>query len=129
MGIHVLVVDDSSVMRKLVLKNLRQGGIELEEYREASNGKEALEELEEGEVDIVLTDWNMPEVDGLEFVMALRKKEQQEHTPVIMFSSEGEKGKVKKALQLGADNYIVKPIETEELTKKVEDTISGAKDS
>lgn len=123
MAIDTLIVDDSSVMRKLILKNLRQGGITVDSIVEASNGEEALDKLKNNSVDLILTDWNMPEMDGLDLTMKIRGSENHSETPIIMISSEGEEGRVQKAIQHGADNYIIKPITPEEISKKVRNAV------
>lgn len=109
----VLVVDDSAVMRKIVVKALNEGGHT--EILEASNGKEALDKS--GEADIVFTDWNMPVMDGLTFVKELRKNSK---VPIIMVTTEGGQKEVLEAMKSGVNDYIVKPFEPNVLLAKIE---------
>ena len=112
----VLVVDDSAVMRKIVVKALNEGGHT--DVVEASNGKEALDKS--GDVDIVFTDWNMPVMDGLTFVMKLRKSSK---IPVVMVTTEGGQKEVLEAMKNGVNDYIVKPFKPNVLLTKVENLL------
>ena len=98
--IRTLIVDDSSVMRKIVERSLRQAGIELEEVFEASNGVEALGTLRSHTVDLVLCDINMPVMDGLEFVRQVATIETAKGVPIIMITTEGSESHVVQALSL-----------------------------
>ena len=108
---RVMTVDDSSVMRKIISRGLRQAGFEVADLVEAGNGAEALEKLKvEGAVDLVLCDWNMPVMDGLEFVKGLRSGDPGiKEIPVVMITTEGGEEKVNAAIEAGANGHIKKP--------------------
>jgi len=111
-----LVVDDSSTMRRIIKNSLKRIGFE--DIVEAENGRHALEKMAEEEVDIVLTDWNMPEMDGLEFVKRVRSTNKA--IPILMVTTNAAKDDIVEALKHGVNNYIVKPFTPETLKEKVE---------
>ena len=117
--IRALIVDDSSVMRKIVERSLRQAGIEVEEVFEASNGAEALETLRNHSVDLVLCDINMPVMDGLEFVRQVATIETAKGVPIIMITTEGSESHVVQALSAGARGYIRKPFTPDQVKEQV----------
>jgi two-component system, chemotaxis family, chemotaxis protein CheY len=117
--IRTLIVDDSSVMRKIVERSLRQAGLELEKVIEASNGAEALAALGQDAVDLILCDINMPVMDGLEFVRALATMESAKGVPVVMITTEGSESHVVQALSAGARGYIRKPFTAEQVREHV----------
>lgn len=117
--IRALIVDDSSVMRKIVERSLRQAGIELEKVLEAGNGAEALAVLGRESVDLVLCDINMPVMDGLEFVRNLATVEGARRTPVVMITTEGSESHVVQALSAGARGYIRKPFTPDQVKEHV----------
>src|SRR5579863_8336385 len=117
--VQVLIVDDSSVMRKIVERSLRQAGIEIEKVFEAGNGAEALVVLRDAKVDIILCDINMPVMDGLEFVKQLPGVENAKGAPVIMITTEGSESHVVQALSAGAKGYIRKPFTPEQVRTHV----------
>jgi two-component system, chemotaxis family, chemotaxis protein CheY len=117
--IRALIVDDSSVMRKIVERSLRQAGIELEEVFEASNGAEALGTLRNHSVDLVLCDINMPVMDGLEFVRQVATIEIAKGVPIIMITTEGSESHVVQALSAGARGYIRKPFTPDQVKEQV----------
>jgi two-component system, chemotaxis family, chemotaxis protein CheY len=118
-SIRALIVDDSSVMRKIVERSLRQAGIELSEVIEAGNGSEALTVLQERQVDIILCDINMPVMDGLEFVKSLSGVKNAKDVPVIMITTEGSESHVVQALSNGARGYIRKPFTADQVKEQV----------
>jgi two-component system chemotaxis response regulator CheY len=113
-----LIVDDMSTMRKIIRIILAQLGYT--NVDEAENGKEALAKLRTGNYQFVLLDWNMPEMDGLETLKAIRADEKLKDIPVIMVTAEAKKENVLTAIQAGANNYIVKPFTPEVLKEKIE---------
>ena len=117
--IRTLIVDDSSVMRKIVERSLRQAGVELEQVVEAGNGAEALAALGNQRVDLILCDINMPVMDGLEFVRTLSTVENAKGTPVVMITTEGSESHVVQALSAGARGYIRKPFTPEQVREHV----------
>ena len=124
-NITVLIVDDSSVMRKIVERSLRQAGIEITQVFEASNGLEALAVLNERKVSLVLCDINMPAMDGLEFVKQLPKVENAKGVPVVMITTEGSEGHVVQALSAGARGYIRKPFTADQVKEHILPVLAG----
>jgi two-component system chemotaxis response regulator CheY len=118
-SISALIVDDSSVMRKIVERSVRQAGIELTSVFQAGNGAEALAVLAETRVDLILCDINMPVMDGLEFVKKLSGVENAKGVPVIMITTEGSESHVVQALSAGARGYIRKPFTPEHVRDSV----------
>ena len=117
--VRALIVDDSSVMRKIVERSLRQAGVELDKVREAGNGAEALAVLKEGPVDLILCDINMPIMDGLEFVRQLGSVDNAKGVPVVMITTEGSENHVVQALTAGARGYIRKPFTPDQVKEHV----------
>ncbi len=126
-NVHALIVDDSSVMRKIVERSLRQAGINLVEVKEASNGAEALGVLNDGAVDLILCDINMPVMDGLEFLRQLKSVASAQSTPVVMITTEGSESHVVQALSVGARGYIRKPFTPEQVKEHVIPLLDGKK--
>ncbi len=118
-AIRALIVDDSSVMRKIVERSLRQAGIELSKVFEAGNGAEALTILAEDSVELILCDINMPIMDGLEFLKALPSVENAKNVPVVMITTEGSEAHVVQAISLGARGYIRKPFTPDQVKEHV----------
>jgi two-component system chemotaxis response regulator CheY len=115
---RILTVDDMATMRKIVKSLLNQLGYT--NIDEAENGKEALVKLKQNKYDLVLLDWNMPEMDGITLLQEIRKDPQLKNIPVIMVTAEAKKENVLLAIQSGANNYIVKPFTAETLKEKLE---------
>ena len=113
MGYSVLIVDDSASMRKIVRKVLKMSGFDVSECLEAGHGIEALQVLERHPIDVVLTDLNMPEMNGIEFMRALRKDERWQDLPVVLITTEARKEYIKEAIFLGARGYLRKPFKPE----------------
>jgi two-component system chemotaxis response regulator CheY len=122
---RVLIVDDSSVMRKIVGRSLRQAGLEVQQLLEASNGSEALTIAREQPLDLILSDINMPLMDGLEFVRQLRGIKAAQHIPVIMITTEAGEGHVVQALSGGASAYIRKPFTPDQIKERVIPLLRG----
>ena len=114
----ILSVDDSVIIRKII-----RNGVELLDYEllEAGDGLEALEILKQSSADIslILLDWNMPGMDGFEFLQKVKEIATIKHIPVMMVTTESEGANIIKAIQAGAINYMVKPFSIEELMKKI----------
>jgi two-component system chemotaxis response regulator CheY len=124
-NLQVLIVDDSSVMRKIVERSLRQAGIEIAKVFEAGNGAEALAVLSENKVDIILCDINMPVMDGLEFVKQLPGVENAKGVPVVMITTEGSEGHVVQALSAGARGYLRKPFTADQVKEHILPVLAG----
>jgi two-component system chemotaxis response regulator CheY len=117
--IAALIVDDSSVMRKIVERALRQAGLSLGEVLEASSGVEALKLLGQRRVDLILTDINMPNMDGLEFLRQLRAQDLAPGVPVVMITTESSEDHVRDAIAAGAQGYIRKPFTPDQVKDRV----------
>jgi len=124
-SVRALIVDDSSVMRKIVERSLGQAGIRLAEVFQAGNGAEALAVLQENKVDIVLCDINMPVMDGLEFIKQLASVENAKDVPVVMTTTGGSESHVVQALSNGARGYIRKPFTLEQIRERVLPILAG----
>src|SRR6202142_2977531 len=124
-SIRALIVDDSSVMRKIVERSLRQAGIDLKQVFEAANGAEALTVLQDNVVDLILCDINMPVMDGLEFVKQLSSVGNAKDVPVVMITTEGSEAHVVQALSCGARGYIRKPFTAEQVKDHVLPVLAG----
>ncbi|HEY3768457.1 MAG TPA: response regulator [Candidatus Angelobacter sp.] len=118
-SICALIVDDSSVMRKIVERSLRQAGIELSEVMEAGSGVEALAALKNKKPDLILSDINMPAMNGLEFVKKLQDVAGMKDVPVVMITTEASEAHVVEALSYGAKGYIRKPFTPEQVKEHV----------
>jgi two-component system chemotaxis response regulator CheY len=119
MAINVLIVDDSSTMRKIVLRNLKQTGLAVGEVYQAGDGQEALSILADNPVGLILSDWNMPNMDGLGLVQAVRSNPDFAHIRIIMITTEGGESKVSEALASGANGYVKKPFTAEDLEEQL----------
>ncbi len=118
----ILVVEDLKVMRRVISNTLRDMGIE--EILEAEDGIDALAVLQNGIVDMIITDWLMPNMDGFELVKDIRKDPALKDIPVLMITSVDEKENVLKALKAGTNDYIAKPFKPETLQAKVRKLIN-----
>ena len=114
----VMVVDDSRIMRNIVKNTFSELKIPCK-FLEAGNGKEALQMLQTQEVNLVLLDWNMPELSGIDFLKQVRAMDQYKDLAIIMVTSESAKYNVIEALKTGATDYIVKPVNQKLFTEKL----------
>jgi two-component system chemotaxis response regulator CheY len=124
--IRTLIVDDSSVMRKIVERALRQAGLELMVVHEAGSGTEGLDLLKAKQVDLILSDINMPSMDGLEFLRQVRAQNLAPGVPVVMITTESSEEHVKQAILAGAQGYIRKPFTAEQVKERVLPLLSAA---
>lgn len=120
MGSKVLVVDDSGVMRKIIIRALNACGVT--DVVEAGDGVEALDKLSGGGFDLVMTDWNMPNKNGLQLLQEIRGGGNT--VPVIMITTEAEAGRVKEAILAGVNDYLAKPFENDVLRQKIDKFIT-----
>lgn len=116
MSAKVLLVDDSGVMRKIILRALNAMGVT--DVTEAADGVEAMALFQEESFSLVLSDWNMPNMNGLELLQAIRATGST--IPLIMITTESEQGRVLQAIQAGASNYLVKPFDQDMLMDKLQ---------
>jgi two-component system chemotaxis response regulator CheY len=112
----VLIVDDSVSMRQMVSFTLREGGFEV---IEAEHGQDALDKLQGASVDLVITDLNMPVMDGITLIQNLRKQPAMKTKPILMLTTEGLAGKKEQGKAAGATGWIVKPFDPEKLLQTV----------
>ncbi len=114
---RILLVDDSSTMRRIEKNTLEKIG--LTDVHEAGDGVEALKKMAVQKFDLVMMDWNMPNMTGIEALKAIKADPNLKSTPVIMVTSESEASRIMEAIQSGAANYIVKPFQAEVLQEKI----------
>lgn len=119
MGLNVLIVDDSVAIRMILQRALRNTELPLDKVFEAGDGCAALEVLKNQKVSVILSDINMPNMDGLELLAALKDKEEWAAVPVVLISTEGSQTKVMEALRLGAKGFIKKPFVPDEIYDKL----------
>ena len=124
--VRALIVDDSSVMRKIVERSLRQAGLEALLVFEAGSGNEGLDLLKTQQVDVILSDINMPSMDGLEFLRQLRAQNLAPGVPVVMITTESSEEHVKQAIQAGAQGYIRKPFTVDQVKERVLPLLNAA---
>ena len=115
----VLVVDDSAAIRKILNRVLRQTGMAIGTVHEAGDGQEALDLLRAHKIDLVLTDINMPKMDGLQLLGAMKASPQWNSIPVMMITTEGGETKVGEAVRLGAAGYVRKPFTADQIKEKL----------
>jgi two-component system chemotaxis response regulator CheY len=116
--VKALIVDDSRAMRTMLRNIMRDLGFDV---TEAGNGQEGLEKLAEtSHVDVALVDWNMPVMDGLEFVKEMRKVRSNSDVKVMMVTAENDLAKMARALMVGADEYAMKPLTRDAIVQKLE---------
>jgi two-component system chemotaxis response regulator CheY len=129
MDMHAMVVDDSGIMRKMVMKSLMQSKLADFMFTEAVDGQDALTKFDPKVIGMMFVDWNMPNMSGIDLVRKIRST-QTRHVPIVMITTESTMGKIEEALdQAGADCFIVKPFTPEIVKKKLEplfDRISEA---
>ncbi len=117
--LDVLIVDNSAPIRKILQRVLRQTEIPIGTVHEAGDGVEALQTLSQHSIGLVLSDINMPNMDGLEFLTKMRAEERWQAIPVLMVSTEGTQAKVLEAVKRGASGYVRKPFTTEQIKEKL----------
>ena len=115
---NILIVDDSRIMRNIVKNTFTSLNIPCE-FIEAANGNEALLRLSENEIALVLLDWNMPQLSGIDFLKKIRAMPQYADLPVIMVTSEAARYNVIEALKSGATDYIIKPVSEKSFKEKI----------
>ena len=117
---RALIVDDSAVMRRVLTGALRNADVN--DVDEAANGQEALNAVAGTPYDIILMDWNMPTMSGIEAVREIRARGVQ--TPIIMVTTEAEKSRIIEAIKAGAQNYVIKPFEPATIIGKIKDALA-----
>lgn len=118
-ALDVLIVDDSAAIRKILQRVLRQAEIPIGQVFEAGDGAEALAKMQEQPVGLVLSDINMPNMDGIEFLTRVRAVPEWKSVPVVMVTTEGSQNRVMEAVQLGASAYVRKPFTADQIKEKL----------
>jgi two-component system chemotaxis response regulator CheY len=113
-----LVVDDSTTMRRIIVNTLNKLGYQ--DVVEARNGREGLEQVSAADVDLVITDWNMPEMNGIDFIRALRALDKMKETPILMVTTNAAKDDIVVGLRAGVTSYIVKPFTPDTFREKID---------
>ena len=116
-SMKVLVVDDFATMRRIVKNVLKQIGFT--QILEADDGTTALGVLKENKIDLIISDWNMPQMNGLDLLKTVRKEDATREIPFVMVTAEAQKDNVLQAVQAGVSNYIVKPFTADAVKEKL----------
>jgi two-component system, chemotaxis family, chemotaxis protein CheY len=122
-ALKFLIVDDSITIRRIIINALKTVGYL--NVVEASNGKEALVKLEAENIDFLITDWNMPEMNGLDLTKEIRKNPTSMQLPILMITTRGTEADVIDALQARVNSYIVKPFTPQELKTKIDEILNS----
>jgi two-component system, chemotaxis family, chemotaxis protein CheY len=127
MAFHFMVVDDSAAMREFIVRVIELSGLEVGTCMQASNGREALDLLRANWIDIVLTDINMPVMNGEQFVTSMFEDEMLRTIPVLVISTDGSERRVQRMMSLGARGYVKKPFSPETLRRSMEPLLGGGR--
>lgn len=119
MAYNILIVDDSMPMRAVIKKTIKVSGFNVGEIFEAANGREALDVLRREWMDLVLSDYNMPEMNGLELLEEMKKDEVLQSVPVVMVTTEGSRERIELFTKMGVVDYIKKPFTPEEVRSRL----------
>lgn len=122
-NMKILIVDDFSTMRRIVKNILRQ--LNFVNITEADDGTTALEILQREKIDLIVSDWNMPKMTGLELLKAVRADDALKHIPFLMVTAEAQQENIIEAVKAGVSNYIVKPFTAETLSQKINQMFGG----
>lgn len=120
--LKILVVDDSPTMRRILVNTVQKAGYS--KIQEAVDGKDALAKLLAGDFDLLMTDWNMPNMSGLELVVAVRQESKLKSMPILMVTTRNMKEDIVNAIKMGVNGYIVKPFDAKTLNAKIQEIIS-----
>ena len=123
LNMKVLIVDDFATMRRILKNIMKQIGFS--DITEADNGKNALKALKSDKIDLVMCDWNMPEMPGIDVLNAVRADNDLKDTPFIMVTAEAQKENILEAVKAGVSSYIVKPFTAETVEEKLQKVFAG----
>jgi len=123
LNMKVLIVDDFATMRRILRNILKQIGFK--NMIEADNGKNALKELKKEKVDLIMCDWNMPEMPGIELLKNIRADDELKDIPFVMVTAEAQKDNIVEAVKAGVSNYVVKPFTAETINEKLKKVFGG----
>lgn len=118
MSKNILIVDDSATMRKIIMRGLRQAGVDNAEFQEAGDGVEGMKAVSAGKFDLILSDVNMPNMNGLDFVKSVAEQVPSP-PPIVMITTEGSEEVVKEAMSRGAKGYLKKPFTPEKIQEVI----------
>jgi two-component system chemotaxis response regulator CheY len=121
----ILVVDDSAMMRKVVLRTLKMAGVEFDRVLEAGNGKEALVCLRTNKVELIMCDINMPVMTGLQLLQQIKEENLAVGVPIVMVTTESSESQVRQAILSGARGYIRKPFSIEHIVNNVKPLLTA----
>jgi two-component system chemotaxis response regulator CheY len=125
MGYNIMVVDDSDTARSFIIKALQVGGVDIGQIYQAANGQQALEMLEHEWIDIVLSDINMPEMNGIDMVRNMKEDGLLQTVPVVIISTERSQARIEELKNAGIRDYINKPFTPESIKQIVDSILSG----
>jgi len=128
MAYNILIVDDSTPMRAVIKKIVKASGFNVGEFFEAANGREALDILNREWLDLVLTDYNMPDMNGLELVEEMNKDDHLKSIPAVMITTEGSRERVEEFMAKGVIEYIKKPFTPEQIKQKLKHIMGETED-
>lgn len=117
-SMKILLVDDSPTMRRILQNSLKHLGYE--DISEAENGREALSKLHADQYNFIVTDWNMPEMDGLTFVKTIKEESEFAAIPILMVTTRSQQEDVIEAMRAGVNNYVIKPFTPQVLKQKID---------
>jgi len=123
LNMKVLIVDDFATMRRILRNILKQIGFK--NMIEADNGKNALKELKKEKVDLIMCDWNMPEMPGIDLLKNIKADDELKDIPFVMVTAEAQKDNIVEAVKAGVSNYVVKPFTAETITEKLKKVFGG----
>jgi len=123
LNMKVMIVDDFATMRRILRNILKQIGFK--NIIEAEDGKHALKELKKEKVDLIMCDWNMPEMPGIELLKNVRSDDELKEIPFVMVTAEAQKDNILEAVKSGVSNYVVKPFTAETITEKLYKIFGG----
>jgi two-component system chemotaxis response regulator CheY len=123
MGYNVLIVDDSVIIRKMVAKTLRISDLDISEYYFAENGRQGLEKLEAHWIDIIFADINMPEMNGMEMIEEMKRRDLLDQVPVVIISTERSRERIEALKAMGIGAYLQKPFVPEEFARVVKNLL------
>jgi two-component system chemotaxis response regulator CheY len=126
MGIKIMVIDDSSIVRGMLKKVIGLSGLDVQEVIEAADGKQALEKLAGGLVDLAFLDINMPVMNGMEFMEKVRSDESMKTLPVVVVSTEGSQDRINRMKELEVRHYLRKPVTPEQISTVVKELLGAS---
>ncbi len=121
--LKILAIDDSPTMRRIILNTLKRAGYT--DVIEATDGKDALAKMKVSSFNLVITDWNMPEMDGIELVTHIRKTDDLKSIPILMITTRSVQDDIVDAIKAGVNSYIVKPFTPDTLKEKINEVLAN----